>query len=107
DLPGDRGARLFRRCAVCHTVTADGGNRAGPPLYGVFGRRAGTVSGYNYSQTLRNSSVIWNEDTIDALFDEGPHRFIPGSKMPLQRMPEARDRADLIDYLKRVTAATN
>jgi cytochrome c len=103
----DPGARLFRRCAVCHTLTADGGNRAGPPLYGVFGRRAGTVPGYTYSETLRNSDIIWTAKTIDALFDEGPHRFIPGSKMPLQRMPDARDREDLIAYLKRATAPTN
>jgi len=99
------GARLFRRCAVCHTVTADGGHRAGPTLYGVFGRRAGTVPGYTYSAALKESDVVWTEKTIDALFAEGPHVYTPGSKMPLQRMPSADDRKELIAYLKRVTAA--
>jgi cytochrome c len=99
-----RGARLFRRCAVCHTITPDGGHRAGPTLYGVFGRRAGTAPGYTYSEALRESDLIWTEKTIDALFAEGPHMYTPGSKMPLQRMPSAEDRADLIAYLKRATA---
>jgi len=98
-----RGAKLFRTCVACHTTTADGANRAGPTLYGVFGRRAGTVEGYNYSAALRGSSIIWSAETIDRLFDEGPDRYTPGSKMPLQRMPSAEDRAELIAYLKQVT----
>ena len=102
----ERGAALFRRCAVCHSVTADGGKRAGPTLYGVFGRRAGTVAGYQYSDALKNSDLVWNEKTIDALFAEGPHEYTPGSKMPLQRMPRADDREELIAYLKRITAPT-
>jgi cytochrome c len=98
-----RGAKLFRKCSACHTVTADGGNRAGPTLYGVFGRRAGTIDGYNYSDALRHSDVVWSEETIDRLFAEGPDEFTPGSKMPLQRMPSAEDREDLIAYLKSIT----
>jgi len=99
-----RGAKLFRRCAACHTVTLDGGNRAGPTLYGVFGRRAGAIADYNYSEALRESGLIWTEDTINQLFDLGPDSFTPGSKMPLQRMPSAKDRQDLITYLKTITA---
>ena len=99
-----RGAKLFRKCAACHTVTADGGNRAGPTLYGVFGRRAGAIEGYNYSEALSHSDLVWNEETIDRLFAEGPDEFTPGSKMPLQRMPSAEDREDLITYLKSITA---
>ena len=98
-----RGAKLFRKCAACHSVTADGGNRAGPTLYGVFGRRAGTLDGYNYSQALRHSSLVWTEETIDRLFALGPDEFTPGSKMPLQRMPSAEDRENLIAYLKSIT----
>ena len=98
-----RGAKLFRKCVACHTVTADGGNRAGPTLYGVFGRRAGTIAGYNYSEALRHSDLVWTEETIDRLFALGPDAFTPGSKMPLQRMPSDEDREDLIDYLKSIT----
>jgi cytochrome c len=98
------GAQLFRKCAVCHSVSADGGGRAGPTLYGVFGRRAGTVPGYPYSGALKDSDVIWTEATLDDLFERGPDRMTPGSKMPLQRIPSAHERAELIAYLKRITA---
>ncbi len=84
-------------------MTEDGGRRAGPTLHGLFGRRAGSVAGYIYSKALRESRLIWTEETVDALFAEGPHTYTPGSKMPLQRMPASRDRAELIAYLKRVT----
>jgi cytochrome c len=99
-----RGAALFRKCAACHTVTADGGNRAGPSLYGVFGRRAGQVAGYSYSDALKRNPLVWTEQTVDDLFRLGPDEFTPGSKMPLQRMPDAADRTELIEYLKRITA---
>ena len=89
---------------MCHTISPNGRNKAGPTLYGVFGRRAGSVAGYKYSDGLKRSGVVWNEETIDALFDQGPDVYTPGSKMPLQRMPNAEDRAELIAYLKRVTA---
>lgn len=99
----DRGERLFRACVACHTVTADGGNRAGPTLFRLFGRPAGAVPGYPYSEALATSGIVWTEETIEKLFALGPETFTPGSKMPLQRLPDARDRAALIDYLKRVT----
>lgn len=99
---GGRGAKLFRKCQACHTVTRDGGHRAGPTLYGVFGRQAGTAKGYAYSKALRGSDLVWTERTVDALFAEGPDRFTPGSKMPLQRIPDPRDRAELIAFLKKI-----
>jgi cytochrome c len=98
------GARLFRKCAICHSITADGGGRAGPTLYRIFGRRAGSVADYPYSGALRESDVVWTEATLDDLFEHGPDQMTPGSKMPLQRIPNARERAELIAYLKRITA---
>jgi cytochrome c len=98
-----RGAALFRKCAACHTVSAKGAKRAGPTLRGLFGRRAGTVGGYKYSEALRGADLTWSEATVDALFAEGPHVYTPGSKMPVQRMPSAEDRAHLIAFLKRIT----
>ncbi|MCK4869435.1 MAG: c-type cytochrome, partial [Alphaproteobacteria bacterium] len=100
---GSRGARLFRKCQACHTIDSDGANKAGPTLYGVFGRPAGTVEGYPYSNALTGTGIVWTEENFDRLFDEGPDLFTPGSKMPLQRMPDPRDRAELIAYLKRIT----
>lgn len=100
---GSRGAKLFKTCAACHTVSPDGGNRAGPTLHGLFGREAGSLPGYPYSDALERSDLVWTEATVSRLFEIGPEHLTPGSKMPLQRMPDAADRTALIDYLKRVT----
>lgn len=98
------GERQFmRKCSICHALDAGPSRKAGPTLSNVFGRRAGTVSGYTYSQTLDGSDIVWNETTIDALFDIGPDHYIPGSKMPMQVITKPTDREDLIDFLKRAT----
>ena len=99
------GARqFFRKCAICHTLEPDGKRRAGPSLFGVMGRRAGSLPGYTYSAALRESGLVWSGRTIDRLFEVGPAHLTPGSKMPMQRIGSARDRADLIAFLKRQTA---
>ena len=69
----------------------------------MFGRRAGTVPGYSYSDTLDGSGIVWDDTTIDALFDQGPEHYIPGSKMPMQVIAGAADRADLIAFLRQAT----
>jgi cytochrome c len=100
----DNGERQFqRKCSICHTLTGSTARRAGPTLAGLFGRRAGTVADYIYSDTLDGSDIVWNETTIDALFDEGPDHYIPGSKMPMQRITNATDRDDLIAFLRQAT----
>ncbi len=99
------GERQFKRkCSICHTLTPGSDRRAGPTLYDLFGRQAGTVSDYSYSDALDGSDLIWSDATIDALFDIGPEHYIPGTKMPMQRITGAEDRADLIAYLRRETA---
>ena len=98
------GERQFmRKCSICHSLTDDSSRKAGPSLHGVFGRPAGTLPGYRYSPTLSGSDIVWNDATIDALFDIGPDHYIPDSKMPMQRITRAEDRADLIEFLKRET----
>lgn len=99
------GERQFmRKCSICHTLTPGSARRAGPSLYDLFGRQAGTVEDYTYSDALNGSDIIWDEDTIDALFDIGPEHYIPGTKMPMQRITGAQDRADLVTYLRETTA---
>lgn len=98
------GERQFRRkCSICHSLTDDGARRAGPHLEDLFGRPAGSVTGYTYSQTVDGLDFDWSEDTIDQLFDLGPDHFIPGSKMPMQRIVRPEDRQDLIAFLKENT----
>lgn len=95
------GERQFqRKCSICHSLTDDGKRRAGPTLSGLFGRPAGSVEGYTYSETVTELGIDWTEETIDQLFDLGPDHFIPGSKMPMQRIVRPEDRRDLIEYLK-------
>lgn len=100
------GERQFlRKCSVCHTLTPDGGRRAGPSLHGLFGREAGSVDGYPYSPALADSDIVWTDETIDRLFSLGPDHYTPGSKMPMQRIASPEDRADLIAFLRRETTA--
>ncbi|MCG6903424.1 MAG: c-type cytochrome [Rhodobacter sp.] len=98
------GERQFRRkCSICHSLTHDGIRRAGPSLAGLFGRRAGSYPGYAYSDSVAGAGITWNAATIDALFDQGPEHYMPGTKMPMQRITKPRDRADLIAFLREHT----
>jgi cytochrome c len=99
----ERGAQVFRACAVCHTVTPDGGNRAGPTLHGVFGRPIGTRPDYLYSPGFAAHGIVWNAETIARLFRDGPAVVTPGTKMPEQRITDEEDLAALVEWLARVT----
>jgi cytochrome c len=100
---GNRGAELFQACAACHTLTPDGGNRAGPTLHAVFGRRIATAPGYNYSEPLKRMEIVWNAETIGRLFEIGPSHYTPGTKMPEQTIPNRDDRESLVRFLEDAT----
>jgi len=98
--------QFARKCSVCHTLSPDGKRRAGPTLFGVFGRMAGTLEGYPYSKALIDSDIVWDEFTIEKLFAEGPDIVTPGTKMPIQRMRNQQDLIDLVAFLKTATKKT-
>jgi cytochrome c len=100
---GDPGARVFRACVACHTLSTEVGNRAGPTLHGVFGRHIASLPDYNYSEALRRLDIVWTPETVAKLFEIGPARYTPGTKMPEQRIGSAEDREALVKFLERVT----
>jgi cytochrome c len=103
DFGGDPGAQVFRACVACHALTPADGNRAGPTLHGVFGRRIATLPGYNYSDALRHLDIVWTPETVAKLFEMGPAQYTPGTKMPEQRISAPEDRAALVRFLERAT----
>ncbi|MCM2252623.1 MAG: c-type cytochrome [Ramlibacter sp.] len=92
-----RGEQLYARCAACHALATD---RVGPRHCGLIGRRAGSVSGFAYSPAMKKSGLTWDEKTLDR-FLARPLKAVPGTAMTYDGVPEARDRADLIAYLRK------
>lgn len=97
------GARVFRACAACHALTPDGGNMAGPHLHGLFGRRMGSLAGYDYSPRLARGDIVWTRETVADLFTRGPDTVTPGTKMPVQRVDNPQDLRALLDFLEAAT----
>ena len=100
---GDHGAEVFRACVACHTLDAGEGNRAGPTLAGLFGRRIATLPGYRFSEALKKLDIIWTPETVAKLFELGPANYTPGTKMPQQTIGSPEDRAALVRFLERAT----
>ncbi len=99
----DNGQAKFAICKTCHNVTQGGGSMTGPDLYGVFGRKAGTSPGYAYSDGLKALAITWDAETIDKWI-ANPHAMVPETKMTYIGMSNAKDRTDLVAYLKTVTS---
>jgi cytochrome c len=100
---GDRGAEIYKACVACHTLSPDEGNRAGPTLHGIFGRRIATLPGYNFSPALKKMDIVWTPQTVSQLFEVGPMKYTPGTKMPEQRVTSPEDRKALVDFLGKAT----
>lgn len=98
----ERGEELWGKCRACHTLDAKGRNIVGPRLHGVFGRRAGSLPDYRYSEAMKKSAVVWTEQTMDAYL-AATQDFMPGNKM-YGGLAIAQDRVDLIAWLKQATA---
>lgn len=90
------GEAIYERCAACHAI---GHDRAGPRHCGLIGRRAGSVQGFEYSDAMRGSKIVWSEASLDR-FLANPMKAVPGTSMGYAGIPSASERADLIAYLK-------
>jgi cytochrome c len=99
----EMGEFLFRaqKCDQCHLVDrAEHG--IGPHLVGIFGREAGTVEGFEYSDAMRESGIVWDEESLDALI-ASTRTFIPGNNMIYHDLRDGRSRADIITFLRQAT----
>ena len=94
-----RGAEIYQRCRLCHSIATDD---VGPHHAGLFGRRAGSVPSFPYSDAMRNSGIIWSAETLDA-FLRNPQAYVPGTRMTFAGLSSPQDRADVIAYLKIAT----
>ncbi len=95
-----RGAQIYERCIACHALKR---NRTGPKHCGIFGRRAGGVAGFDYSDAMAASGTVWDSESLDR-FLEAPMDAVPGTSMGYDGVKVPQDRADLIAYLQSATA---
>ncbi len=97
------GEFLFRvqLCAACHVLDR-AENLDGPHLVGIFGRKAGAVEDFNYSDAMRGADFTWNEERVEALI-ANPQGFLPGNTMNYMGLRDAENRAHIIAYLKAAT----
>ena len=98
-----QGQRVFNKCKACHALV-EGQRRIGPTLYGMFGRKAGTLEGFSFSSAMKDSGVVWDEKTLDDYLAK-PREFMPGTRMAFPGLPKKEERDDLIAYLKEATKA--
>src|SRR5262249_18515749 len=91
------GRQVFRKCQACHSMEP-AKNMLGPSLAGLIGRKAGSESGYNYSQAMKQTNITWDAKTLDAYLAD-PQKTVPGNKMPFPGLKTDHDRADIIAFL--------
>lgn len=93
------GKRLWMQCRACHASKAGEAPKAGPSLNGIFGAKAGTKTAFAYSPALKASGIVWTDKTMDA-FIASPAQTVKGNRMGFFGMPDPKNRAALIAFLK-------
>lgn len=96
------GQKVFNKCRACHVVDQPQ-NRVGPHLVGLFGRQAGSVEDFRYSDAMKESGVTWTEETIGEYVAD-PRGYIKGNRMAFAGLRDEEEIEDLIAYLKEATA---
>lgn len=95
------GQTIFNRCKICHSLDA-GKNIVGPSLHGIFGRKAGSVDGFTYSAAMKDSGIVWDDETLEKYLRD-PKALVPGGKMAFPGLKDDKQIADVIAYLHQAT----
>jgi|SRR3954454_13254684 len=98
----EAGKKVFNQCRACHVADKET-NRVGPHLVGLFGRKAGHVQGFAYSDAMKNADVTWDEESLSKYLSD-PKGFVAGNKMAFAGVKKEDDLKNLIAYLKQETA---
>lgn len=96
------GERMFIMCAACHNVKKGAPHKVGPNLHGLFGAKAGMKEGYKYSEAMKTSGIVWNEDHLRNWLKK-PTDYIPGTTMAFIGIQKEDQQTALIEYLKEET----
>ena len=92
------GEKVFKKCAACHSIAKGGSNKIGPALWGVLGRKAGSVADYKYSKALISHGKSWSFEEMNGFLIK-PKEWIKGSKMAFAGLKKETDRAAVIRYM--------
>ena len=98
------GEDVFKKCRACHQVGDGAKNVVGPILNGIFGRKAGSIEGFKYSDANKESGLTWDDKTF-ATYIKDPKAAMPGNKMAFVGVKDDKDVADLIMFLKQFDEA--
>jgi len=94
----DAGKKVFRKCKACHTLKDGGKSAIGPNLHGVVGRNAAAVDGFKYSKAMKESGLVWDEETLTGYLTK-PKEFLPGNKMPFPGLKKPEQIENVIAYI--------
>jgi len=93
------GQKSFNKCRACHTVGENAKNGVGPILNGLFGRKAGTIEGFKYSESNKSSGVVWDEKNFGEYIKD-PKAFMPGNQMTFIGIKNDKEIENLTAFLK-------
>ena len=96
------GAKVFKKCAACHSIAEGGSNKIGPALWGVLGRPAGTIPDYKYSKAMAAYGKNWSFEEMNGFLIK-PKDWIKGTKMSFVGLKKAKERAAVILYMNENT----
>ena len=98
------GKKIFKKCAACHSIAKDGGNKIGPALWGVLGRKAGSVADYKYSKAMTAYGKPWSFKEMNGFLTK-PKDWLKGTKMSFVGLKKETDRAAVILYMNKNTGS--